>query len=275
MSAQEDRAPHAADHVHATVFAAGPTPWVLEFVPGAAPGPALTMAESVGRALRGAVLHHASEPRLGGLAGHEVDGAPVRVPHAAFVSYPGPGAWEGGPRIGAVAVVLPRDADAAVVETVEGAVRAWEAAGCTLRLGRLGAWRLRRVGNEDARRWMQPWSGPARWWGSVTPVALDENPGDLRSARPEQVARAFRRAEEIVHRACERVGLPRPVWLRIERQSAWDRSLDAPRFMPFPRTGDGVRRVCVHVELGFTEPVCGPLLLGAGRYFGVGLLHSR
>ncbi len=46
--------------------------------------------------------------------------------------------------------------------------------------------------------------------------------------------------------------------------------------MPFPRKpagagSDKFARVCVHAEVEFAEPVEGPVLLGAGRYFGVGL----
>jgi len=47
--------------------------------------------------------------------------------------------------------------------------------------------------------------------------------------------------------------------------------------MPYPRKGYGckLKRVCVHVELRFDEPVTGPVLLGVGRYFGVGLCAPR
>jgi CRISPR-associated protein Csb2 len=31
----------------------------------------------------------------------------------------------------------------------------------------------------------------------------------------------------------------------------------------------------VHVELHFRDPVAGPILLGAGRYFGLGLCRPR
>jgi CRISPR-associated protein Csb2 len=46
--------------------------------------------------------------------------------------------------------------------------------------------------------------------------------------------------------------------------------------MPFPRKpggsgSDKFTRVCVHAVLEFEERVEGPVLLGAGRYFGLGV----
>jgi CRISPR-associated protein Csb2 len=49
----------------------------------------------------------------------------------------------------------------------------------------------------------------------------------------------------------------------------------AATFAPYPRHGHGLRRVCVHAALHFADPVTGPLLLGAGRYFGIGLCRPR
>lgn len=57
------------------------------------------------------------------------------------------------------------------------------------------------------------------------------------------------------------------------RRSRFAASPPAPAFMPFPRHGreKKFQRVCVHAELEFEEPVAGPVMLGVGRYFGVGL----
>jgi len=41
------------------------------------------------------------------------------------------------------------------------------------------------------------------------------------------------------------------------------------------QTGSGTPRACVHAEIEFTEPVRGPVLVGAGRYFGYGLCLPR
>jgi CRISPR-associated protein Csb2 len=109
----------------------------------------------------------------------------------------------------------------------------------------------------------------------VTPVALDQNPGDLFARDPVAAAQAVRRAQETVARACERIGLPRPVSVQVMPRSLFVGAPDAPRFMPFPRNGRAFKRLCVHVDLCFDEPVSGPVLLGVGRYFGVGLCRPR
>jgi CRISPR-associated protein Csb2 len=140
-------------------------------------------------------------------------------------------------------------------------------------LGRLGVMQLERVECRDAGSALDPatWCRPSRRWASVTPVALDRNPGDLTAWDPRLAAQAARRAEEIVARACEHVGLPRPARVRVMRRSLFGAAPPAPSFMPYPRKGHGFKRVCVHVELRFEEAVAGPVLLGVGRYFGVGL----
>jgi CRISPR-associated protein Csb2 len=136
---------------------------------------------------------------------------------------------------------------------------------------------LERVVDADPRKTLTPstWARTAPRWATVTPIALDENPGDLFSRDPSEAAKAAERAEEIVARGCERIGLPRPQWVQVMSRSLFDVVPKAKLFMPFPAKGHGFKRVCVHVELHFSDPVSGPLLLGAGRYFGFGLCAPR
>ena len=50
----------------------------------------------------------------------------------------------------------------------------------------------------------------------------------------------------------------------------------ARQFPPFSQNGrDGrrVRRQLVHASLTFEEPVAGPLMLGSGRFLGLGLMR--
>ena len=42
-------------------------------------------------------------------------------------------------------------------------------------------------------------------------------------------------------------------------------------FLPWPGRAGRAPRVRVHADIRFESPVTGPLLLGAGRYFGLGL----
>jgi CRISPR-associated protein Csb2 len=63
--------------------------------------------------------------------------------------------------------------------------------------------------------------------------------------------------------------VPSGVW--VHPRSLLAGAPAARRFMPYPANGTGLRRVCVHAELHFHAAVRGPLILGAGRYFGLGL----
>jgi len=245
-------------------------------------------AEDLARALRGSFLCHAVDPPPAALSGHATDGRRLEIPHAAFVALPGPPlppeipVRERANAIAGAAVVLPRGIDALDRQAILLAAARWERSGLQLRLGRLGVMHLARAAEPAAGTPfdLTPWTSPSRHWATVTPIALPRNPGDLTARSPAKAARAARRAEEIVARACAHIGLPRTARVRVMRRSLFAGVPSAPEFMPYPRTAAGARpgsnrfqRVCVHAELEFAEPVEGPVLLGAGRYFGVGMLR--
>ena len=99
---------------------------------------------------------------------------------------------------------------------------------------------------------------------------------------------------EIICEACGRIGLPRPIAVDIDTTSwhvgspralvkyRWLRGQGSvePKqnaaigdgFPLYPAKNSNASRPQVHVWLGFAEPVVGPILLGAGRYRGYGLL---
>jgi len=244
--------------------------------------PRLTSAEEIARALRGALLRHAIDPPPAALSGHTRDGRRLERPHAAFLALPEPGVRRGGgSRVAGIAIVLPRAIDSEERQAILLAAARWEQSGLRLVLGRLGAMQLARAETPPAGDFFDTaaYIGPARRWASLTPIALHRNPGKLTSANPAIAARAVRRAEEIVSDACEHTGLPRPANVCVMRRSTLAGIPSAPEFMPFPRKPMGpaserFQRVCVHAELEFAEPVEGPVLLGAGRYFGVGVCRA-
>src|SRR5690606_21882917 len=77
----------------------------------------------------------------------------------------------------------------------------------TLQLDHQSPLRMQRV------RWGSPgltlrsttWTQPARGWATVTPVALDKNPGDLHDRDPQKRAMAFAEATSIVRASLARV----------------------------------------------------------------------
>lgn len=238
----------------------------------------LSRAEDVTRALRSALLSHAIDPPPAVLSGHTPDGRRLERPHAAFLALPD---LRGAPEhatICGVAIALPREVEPEAREATLLAAARWEQHGLRLWLGRLGALQLERIDAPETGSALDPtvWTAPARRWASVTAIALHRNPGDLTAADRTRAAAAARKAEGLVAEACEHVGLPRPTRVRIARRSRFPASPSAPAFMPFPRKTRAAKfaRVCVHAEIEFAEPVAGPVVLGAGRYFGVGLCRA-
>jgi CRISPR-associated protein Csb2 len=101
------------------------------------------------------------------------------------------------------------------------------------------------------------WSRPARVWESVSPVVLDRYP------------RRSLGLEKILADSVERAGYPRPLHVEvIDRGAA---NLPPGRRYRLRKPG----RLYTHVRIEFDAPVKGPLLVGAERYFGLGLFLPR
>lgn len=270
--------------------------YVLGLPPGQTLG--LQRALDLTRAVRGALLAHGPQPAPPVLSGHEPGPAPSRpidgphlavVPLAAVLHPRNDGAIRG------VALILPRDADADDRAALVAALAAWRTAdGLPLTLpGHRGApWLLRDLGFErgdgEPHRASSPmaslrrrtWTRPARRWATVTPIALDRVPGQLRAADPVRRQRAFEEAEATIARSCELAGLPAPasVEVRLDPVLSTVPHLGPDRrgrgrrpFPPFRTGGTNQPRVCVNAVLTFDPPVAGPVLVGAGRFLGYGL----
>jgi CRISPR-associated protein Csb2 len=242
---------------------------------GHQPRPPLSLTETVTRSMRAAVMRFSDDPPPAVLSGHAPDGRMLETPHAAFLALPADVcAPEGRIReatVGGVAIALPGEVHPRDRAAIVCALERWERAGFRLLLGGAGVMRLSR---ETGAR-LDAWVGPARRWASVTPVALERNPGQLLARDPAKAAAAVRHAEETVARGCAHVGLPRPTRVRVAPRSLFAGAPPASAFAPYPRRGNGFKRVCVHTELEFAQPVQGPVVLGVGRYFGVGVCGVR
>lgn len=236
------------------------------------------------RCLRGALMRHAEQPVREILSGHRADGALGEEPHLAFLGLPFVGHQHADGLVRGFALVFPRDCAAAERHHVFRALAAWErsvrregddgeAVALPLYAGAAGETRIRRVDGLSELRTLDPmmWARASHDWVSVTPVALDRNPGDLRSRDPLRERRAVAEATQTVAAAAERIGLPNPIQIEILPSVPVVGALKARAFTPFPREPDRQQRVLTHVRLRFAEPVRGPVLLGAGRYQGLGL----
>lgn len=99
------------------------------------------------------------------------------------------------------------------------------------------------------------WAEPARVWASATPVVLDHKAGGADRARALRMALAragYPKPARVVHSGvCSLVGGCPAGEVRAHRS-------DLPR---------------LHALIEFAEPVAGPVLCGAERFFGLGLFR--
>lgn len=233
-------------------------------------------------ALRGAVFHHADDPAPEGLSGHLPDGRPSRHPHVAFLALPNVGHDYADGRIMGLAAMLPASLPDDATHAAYRAIGTWEQAEprgrCRLTLGGGQVVDLlrRQPPFELSTLRTGTWSRPSLDWISATPMALPKNPGRLTTGSPAARAKAWVAAEEQVRQSCMHIGLPEPAAVAVSLDPLLPgarRAGDYPVFVQGTRRGDGVRRRLVHAAVRFDQVVMGPLVLGSGRFLGLGLMR--
>ena len=118
----------------------------------------------------------------------------------------------------------------------------------------------------------QPYIGPSRIWASTTPVVLERH-----LKRKDELE-----VRELVASACENAGLPRPLLkqVQVSKHSMVDgvppsRPLTGePPWLRWRTPKSLASRQLVHAIIDFGEEVNGPVLVGAGRFTGLGLCRS-
>lgn len=178
--------------------------------------------------------------------------------HCTFAALPFTGHKHADGRLMGVAVVLPRS----ITTTLRRRTLRTCASIEKINLKDKSAfWTVELCGFDILEYTLRPqtWNGCSETWASVTPILLDRFP---KKNLP---------VEEILASACERAGLPRPIEIEHSPYS------DIPGVSPVSefrllRNKTEKPRWGVHAKFRFSEPVRGPILLGAGRFFGLGLL---
>lgn len=275
--------------------------------------PSPVQALAITRACRNALLSHGDQPSPEILSGHQRPigdngrTPPSQRPHLAVVPLLNVGSPHSDGTVSGIALILPAGCPELERVAVEFALRSWVDAGFEVLLPARAGGQATRLVLEDlgvdraatepgwldmslaARRRTTTrdyWCRPAFRWLTVTPIALDRFPGNLRSRRSDARDRAEAEAAASVARACVLAGLVgSPAEVRVTIR------LDAPlagipaspvgrrdggrAYFPGYQTGQGAPRACVHAEIEFTEKVAGPVLVGAGRYLGYGLCLPR
>ncbi len=227
------------------------------------PRASLRSTLSILGALRGAIQKLAPDPVPEYLSGHAPEstpGNPVRSErvHVALAPLPFIGDPHATGDLLGVAALLP------------GSLSQNERALCWSVIGSIeelrmpwGRWRVSIADAEERRKALlaETWTRPHTIWSTVTPFVFDRFPKDPYGEEAEQVVRA----------AFTRVGLPEPREIDLH-YNAWH--VGVPRASLFPpaasRPGKPQRYHC-HVWARFERPAAGPVVAGAGRYYGYGL----
>ncbi len=254
---------------------------VLEVVDGVVPD--IRAAALVTRVLRHTLM---SGYRAIGMAeripevvsGHTTDRKPTRSPHVAIV----PMAFVGSPhsdgRVFGFALIPPAQTE---LQDISGFRAAFEKVapfdpGDERRILELNGAPLRTPlrlapAGTVAKRSLDPdpYLRPARIWATVTPLVLDRH---LKRHDDDEI-------RDLIARACGNVGLPRPDPANIQagKHSAIEGAPSArpvsgaPPWTRWRVPEPLVSRSLTHAVVDFGGEITGPVLLGAGRFTGLGL----
>lgn len=218
------------------------------------------------------------------VSGHDASGKPSRAPHLAivpmpFVGFPysdghvmgyalvpprGSGLLENAAFLRALSMVAPIQDDRRIlkIKPREGAAGN---SGFSIRLS------VTREAPADKRS-LDPslYVGPASTFATVTPIVLDRH---LKSEGKERNAEIGNQ----ITAACRNVGLPEPVEVFVDKHPALEGAPSAypsarsPAWMRWRLPASLASRFLTHAVVRFADPVEGPVILGAGRFVGMGL----
>ena len=110
----------------------------------------------------------------------------------------------------------------------------------------------------------------SRTWGTVTPMVLDRHLKRAGARREGELG-------DLIRMACRNVCLPEPEIVVADKHPAVEGvpsaypSGKAPAWMRWRLPSALASRQLTHAVIRFAEPVAGPVILGAGRFVGLGL----
>jgi len=202
------------------------------------------------------------------LSGHS-GGGPSARPHISIFPLPFVGREHAHGGILGVAVAAPREIDATDRRKLLASLAKIRQEG--LRLGALGKWQLETLGGMAGRETLRDraWTGypnGARQWATVTPYVFD------RHAKAKDKGAYQSELADSIRQSWERVRQSSAVSVEVVITPV-SSHLGTPAAHEFPRLQrkDGSECRHTHAILIFSEPIVGPVLLGAGRYRGYGL----
>ena len=248
-----------------------------------------TQSVVMATAMRGTIISHVEGSVPEEISGNAQNGIPAANPHVAFIALPYAGFPHADGRIFGIAVSMPKSLKDESRRAMFRAIGKWEDA-CkgsktsdveskhtSLKIGNRTIYVSRQFGPQAMISLRQStWSRPSRRWTSITPIALPRHPGSLGKGSATARAKAWKAAESAIMLSCEHVGLPYPSSMVMSHNPFTRGSYTAASHPPFMQKGlggDSIRRKLIHASLVFEEKVEGPLMLGTGRFTGLGLMR--
>jgi CRISPR-associated protein Csb2 len=257
---------------------------VLEHVDGDMPD--LRAAALVAKALRSALMsgykkngQEAAIPAV--VSGHAVDGSPTLESHLAIAPLAFLGSEFADGRMFGFALIPPGEAELLANEDFRNALRAvaaWKAhkGWRELKLACSGFDVTFTPSGEGTQRSLDPapYVAVAKTWATCTPILLD------RHLKAKGNAERDAEIATLLCHACANVGLPDPARICAGKHSAVQGAPSAypsgraPRWTGWRLPESLTSRQLMHAVLQFEEPVRGPVILGAGRFVGLGLCRA-
>lgn len=216
--------------------------------------PAGRMTPTFTAALRSMVMGQTSHPLPPALHGHGFDGNP----HVAYLGLPVCGSPHADGHLVGLAVAIPGMDEQERRRILRGILGSDGTGRVELRVpGFRRPFTLEYKPDEPLPRTATDWHWKrnSAQWVTATPIILDRYPknGDLAAG---------------VLRSITNAGLPEPSLVEVSTAAMTTGAVDlTPRELPRRARG----RLFCHARVRFDQAVNGPVLAGAGRYFGVGL----
>lgn len=218
------------------------------------------------------------------VSGHTADGKPSRIPHLAIVPLPFAGFPYADGHVMGYALIAPRDGG---LRDDAYFLKALRAVAPVIAERRILTIKPREGTPHDqgfaihfsltqepqvGKRSFDPslYLRPARIFATVTPIALDRHLKKEGAAREDEI-------KAQIGAACRNIGLPEPIEVVADKHSALEGvpsaypSGKSPEWMCWRLPAALASRQLTHAVVRFATPVHGPVILGAGRYVGIGL----
>lgn len=215
--------------------------------------------------VRKALLERCADPLPESISGHLASGKPSNQPHMAVIPLPNVGHRHADGHIMGFAVLFPENTESSERKQLEQGLQKLK----RITLGSLGEWQVSLLDAESleaAAKTLQPetYIAAHKHWATVTPVAFGHYPKN----KPGKDALA------IIGKACHDIGLPQPVAVNIAPGSRFNgvpQAKDFKHSADFQRVDHLKEKMLAHISLSFDQAVQGPIILGAGRFLGLGV----